>query len=293
MKINYLKSFIKIINHPLNKPNRIGAILRIIWWKSNQLFFKFSTIVQISPQRKIICTPDDSYSASIVYMSWPEYDVMNFIYNYLKKDSIYIDVGAHIGSEVLLASSKIKNGRIYAFEPTPSTFAKLMSNIFLNGLDNKLVKVLPLAISNKNGFTDLVLENESEINHLKFGNNNLKKTKLVKTAMLDWLFENEKIESIDLLKIDVEGAEPLVFGGMKNSLIEKKVKVIVFEVNKNLFKYNFNSNKLIRLLEKFEYKIYNFQPNHKLRLTNSHDFKFEETTNLVAVIENKLIKKFL
>ena len=59
----------------------------------------------------------------------------NFIWNYLRKDDVFIDIGANIGTATLEASKKIgDDGKIFSFEPNPRIFEFLRQNILLNSL---------------------------------------------------------------------------------------------------------------------------------------------------------------
>jgi len=61
----------------------------------------------------------------------------NFIWNYLKKDDVFIDIGANIGTTTLEASKKIGiDGKIFSFEPNPRIFKFLQGNILLNKCKN-------------------------------------------------------------------------------------------------------------------------------------------------------------
>lgn len=68
--------------------------------------------------------------ASIFALGFFEYKLTKFLLKNLKRGDIFIDGGAHIGYYALLASELVdKNGKVIAFEPTPSIFKILERNI--------------------------------------------------------------------------------------------------------------------------------------------------------------------
>lgn len=140
------------------------------------------------------------------------------------------DVGAHTGSWSKIAYKCFPNAKIHAFEISKTNFKSLKKN-----LKSERFKINNLGLSNKKSeiyYKDHGANSEinSIINTMNFHEKNSKYS--YKKACLisgdSYCFRN-KINKIDLLKIDVEGAEYLVISGFKKMLKEKKIKVIQFE----------------------------------------------------------------
>lgn len=153
----------------------------------------------------------------------------------LKKTSgkLFIDVGANIGYYSVLLSSRYR--KIVAIEPEPHNMEKLKRNI--QGLSNILL--LNYAISDKNGYTKLFLGDTWEDSlslsgrHSISPNHNLtypytnERSILVPTRTLESLFSN--MNRIDLIKVDVEGAEFQVFSGSEK--IMQNIKAWIIELH--------------------------------------------------------------
>ena len=78
-----------------------------------------------------------------------ETDLQAGIADLVKPGSVAYDLGANIGYiTLLLARSVGENGRVFAFEALPANQDRLMSNIQLNVLDDR-VTVMPVAVSNR------------------------------------------------------------------------------------------------------------------------------------------------
>src|SRR6185437_5163547 len=132
--------------------------------------------------------------------------------------------GANVGYFTLLASSL--NARVVAYEPTPSVFARLRENVNLNGYDAQLVNA---AVMDKPGTLSLHLSGEDPEANSLFGDD--PDCVRVPAVSLDEDLAASRIEHVDLLKIDAEGAEPFVLDGATKLLTSSKPPAIIMEVN--------------------------------------------------------------
>jgi len=159
--------------------------------------------------------------------------------NLARKSKIIVDVGAHIGKYTILADKLTKN-KVIAIEPSKENFSILKKNLLLNKCKNTLA--FNLAVTNKNKKVKLYTPDTS-------GHYTIRKIKsnsweLVSGVSLDYLLKRLKIEKVDLIKIDVEGAEADVIEGFMKYLISHKVDRLIIEISKNNFvelKRKFNS----------------------------------------------------
>lgn len=286
-----LKGLNRVFNHPLNKNKPIKTALRAIWWKCNQLFFNYSVIIPFINGTKIVCYPDSSYGSLIVYTSLVEYEEMTFTNSFLKKGDVCIDVGAHLGDFSILAASKT-GGKIFACEPTPQILDLLRENIALNSFSDRIT-IVEAAISDRIGKVSFSLTNETEVNHLMHNNTkNSKNSITVKSITLDQLAKMYKLTRINLLKVDVEGAEGLVFTGMKQLLSKGKIEAILFEVNPNLINFGSSFTSLFNLLHQHDFRVYRFNENNLLSRIDAN-WETNATENLVALHKTcRIIKKY-
>jgi FkbM family methyltransferase len=127
-----------------------------------------------------------------------------------------IDIGAGVGEEVFPVSELVgREGKIHAIEANPNTFAVLKYYCTNNGFNNTVLH--NLAITAQSG--TIFIEDDGE-----YGVQNaisLQKTDKmmeVSAMSLDDFVELNKIETVDLLKVNIEGAEQFVIKGMNRSV---------------------------------------------------------------------------
>lgn len=185
--------------------------------------------------------------------------------SFIEPDATILDVGANIGT-VSLPLSRLHNCsvKVISFEPFPHTYAILAKNI----KRNKTFNIIPMNIligeksRDSVSLTDEVMGPQEHKDRKKipkvanihtgdaihFGAIQIG-TGSVKARMIT--IDELKI-NISAMKVDVEGAEPLVFQGAKNT-IKRCMPVIVFEHNeKTLSK---NMKKILGISDKNDFNI--------------------------------------
>lgn len=128
----------------------------------------------------------------------------------LSKNPRFLDIGANIGWYSCIASS-VSEGRAqaHAFEPEPGNFALLKNNVAFNRCPN--VKCWPLAVGAFDGKAQLFLSKDNPGDH-RLASEEDRDAIAIEVARLDTLLAGSDFVP-DLVKIDVQGAEPLVFEG--------------------------------------------------------------------------------
>lgn len=129
-----------------------------------------------------------------------------------------VDVGANIGEVTRFIRPTAK--KIYAIEPSPMEFECLKENKEYNGWDN--VAIFNLAISDREGETGFSITDGN-----RTGSHLDKDGKIrVKTKRLDVFLDENGIESVDFLKLDVEGSEEII---LRSDFPASRVKVMLVE----------------------------------------------------------------
>ncbi len=121
-------------------------------------------------------------------------------------------------------------GQVFAFEPETTTFQCLLKNIQLNNLKN--VIAINQAIDSVVGNVELRVGNKSAFNniHGNLGHMDSITTQTVKATTLKQVFEEHKLTSVKLMKVDCEGSEYRIFDTLPQS-IASCIEQIAMEVH--------------------------------------------------------------
>ncbi len=143
---------------------------------------------------------------------------------------VLADIGANIGIFTTIPAGSDPKWRVVAFEPNPETHQLLVDNIALNSLTN--VSPLNVAVGAEEGVASLDVSSENAGLHSLHGTGSSRID--VRVLALDDYFPAGAARPA-VIKIDVEGYEPLVLKGMKSILAEGSVQ-LVMEFNPELLK---------------------------------------------------------
>ena len=156
-----------------------------------------------------------------------EYDRLTkkIMRRFLKNDSNCIDIGCHKGEILELILKYAPDGEHYAFEPIPLLFSKINSKY------GSKAHILPYALASQEGITNFhYVKNAPAYSGLKKRKYEVKNPDIeeikVELRRLDDIIPESP--SIDLIKIDVEGAEYGVLQGAIETLKRNK-PLVIFE----------------------------------------------------------------
>ena len=166
---------------------------------------------------KFRCKNDDRSTISEIF-------ILEIYNKYtINETDIIVDAGANIGEFTLLAASQAKKGMVYAIEPNKEANELLLANIASNNLTN--VKTFDVALDSKDGIRNFYISHGTNSNF--FYKTRDDKNILVKTITLKHFIENNAIKKIDLLKMDIEGAEFDVLMNTSKEELRKIYKIIL------------------------------------------------------------------
>jgi FkbM family methyltransferase len=170
-------------------------------------------------------------------------------YAYLpQKGDIVLDVGAGLGEETLIMADLVgNNGKVFSIEANPRVFSALEYIVKNNGLTNVLL--FNNALSDKNEMISIEDSVESADSFLANSVNNTRNSQNkmnVQALTLDSFIEGNKIEKIDLLRVNIEGAEQLMIKGMESGI--EKIKNIAISCHD--FRYHAGESDFFKTKEK-------------------------------------------
>lgn len=176
---------------------------------------------------------------------------------------VFFDVGANEGFYSVFASRRVgETGSVWAFEPSVREIERLTANVGLNGLTN--VRPVRVALADEDGDAELLIACDEHSGHNTLGQfvyeSGPDRREPVRLRRLDSLLQEGGPERLDILKIDVEGAEMRVLTGARDAL-RKFRPFILLEMNDRSLKTQGTSrDNVIRYLESHDYRLYLFDP---------------------------------
>ena len=174
-----------------------------------------------------------------------------------------LDVGANVGLTAIPLARTLKphGGKLIALEPVPSNFNRLVQSIALNDL-NGVVLPFPLALGDKEGEIEFAREskgNASTGNALPrdlVANPAGYAFSTAKITTLDAFALQNHLDSVDFVKVDIEGAEVGFLQGGE-AFLQRCRPIIFGEFNSQLMpKYGHTFLDVAAILKPWKYKIF-------------------------------------
>ncbi len=218
-----------------------------------------------------------------------ELPTVRFITRLVNKDFTFFDIGGHIGFMSVTFSKNVK--QVFTFEAEPNNYNDLLSNIKLNGIQN----IFPnnVAVTNENKKLSFFLgEGKNSGIHSTIYNDSLSQKEIqVNGITIDSFIEEKNISKVDLIKIDIEGAEMNALIGMKKLLVRDQPILIIELVaaHQNLNCISIKTFK--QFLAQFGYQSYKISKSGLLIKSTVDEFHLAE--NIVFASENKIPSKLL
>jgi len=181
--------------------------------------------VEVERGVNLLLDPADYIPRTILISGSWQPKVGETISKWLTEDSVMLDVGAHIGYFTLKAGAIVgKEGKVIAFEPNPKTLKNLRSNIAASGATNIIVQ--PIACTD---YEQIITLHDSTAG----GNSGLSSflpttgqesysevlpSYSVRGRPIDDVVRELGLTRVDVVKVDVEGAETMVIRGARETL---------------------------------------------------------------------------
>jgi len=175
----------------------------------------------------------------------------------IKKDDVCLDIGANIGIYSVIMGKMAPDGKVIAFEPVRLNRCMLELNLALNMVENvqindfvvsDTVKMIRFSVSTDSAYSSIVsTKRKSEAKAID-----------IQSKTLDVLFY-ETGTKIDVVKLDVEGAELLVLNGAQKIFSDRRYKPRVFliELNQqNQAVYDYKPEDVVNFMESHGYSTF-------------------------------------
>jgi FkbM family methyltransferase len=234
--------------------------------------------------QRIVVDPCDSVGREVLLHGCYEPETVALLSALLSEGMTYVDVGANIGHHALIAAARVGDrGAIHAFEPTPATFEELRRNMSRNG--HRGVTCNNCALGDQVGTAQFYLADISECAANSLGRTVHVTDRQVSVSLrtLDDYAVAAAIDRLDVLKIDVEGAEMLVLRGAERTIREFQ-PVIVLEFSKHTAAFGYEAEELAHTLRNLQYELFTVGAMPLPRHSHSDELYY----NVLAVPANRV-----
>ncbi len=227
------------------------------------------TLVRLA-SGEYICVDTSTFEALGYILGWQhEADVIRVFRTFLTQRSVVLDIGANFGLYTALSASIVRNsGRLYAFEGNPQVFECLQRTIVANHLYfNPNIVAANVLVSDQSGrgllHYSAHLPSGGTMSDVKFAEGSQRTIEIDMTTIDDFLPSDLQV---NLVKIDVEGHEPLVLRGMEKTIARSPNIRLIIEFADNLLARTVNARDFGDYIRSLGFAICRVLPNFKIRL---------------------------
>jgi FkbM family methyltransferase len=211
-----------------------NAVFRRVWSGGHVIDVQGNKMyIDVNDHRPSMRKTFQAYCMNLVH----EEETTTLFKKFVREGDVVLDLGANIGYFTILASKLVgPRGKVYSFEPEPTNFQYLSKNIELNGYANAFA--FQKAVSDRPGTTQLfvcsydsghhTINQYDGISAYRRGRKSEMRSIEIDTVSIDD-FLRDKTDRVDIIKMDVEGAEALALSGMKETLTRNRAIKVFLE----------------------------------------------------------------
>ena len=185
-----------------------------------------------------------------------EADETRFFVEQIRPTDVCFDVGGNVGYFSLLMSRLASDGSVHVFEPIPINAALIAANAALNGFEN--LHLTNAAVGDHEGSVHFSVSVDSAYSSMH-ATGRLAEEKSIHVPMitLDDYLSATSLNRIDVMKVDVEGAEDLVVRGGSGFLgdLNRRPRIVLMELfDGNLSSFDASVSSVIERMVSFGYQ---------------------------------------
>jgi FkbM family methyltransferase len=245
-----------ILRHPLNRGRPVRALSKFVGWQMrSRLASQFA--VPFVDDTRLVVQRGMSGATGNIYCGLSDFEEMAFVLHALRAGDLFFDIGANVGSYTVLAAGGA-GAKCLAFEPIPSTFKQLQTNIVLNDLGDR-VTAHCVALGATVGSVPFTSQCDT-VNHALAEWETMDHAVHVPLRPLDGFWPAEP-PALALLKIDVEGLEVEVIKGAVDVIQHPSVKAVIMELlNGAATRYGYDDWALHDWMLRLGFRLHRYEP---------------------------------
>ena len=166
-----------------------------------------------------------------IYLGCYERKETQLVRRQLKRGMTFLDVGANVGYFSLLAASIVgESGRVLSIEPLPDLYQILKETIDRNHIKN--IELLRIGLDDSDHVGVIYRPPESQHNNSPSVFGSEEGTPVdISFKRLDNTLQEQNIETVDVMKVDVEGMEARTLAGASEAMTHRRIKAVLMEFN--------------------------------------------------------------
>jgi FkbM family methyltransferase len=212
---------------------------------------------------KLFLYPGNETSRSVFVTGRYEPNEFFLLQRVIKPGMTFIDAGANMGLYSIFAARRVgARGKVLALEPSGREFEILQRNVKLNLLTN--VITIRKAVSDRASEVELSVAPLEKSGHNTLGafgyDTPLAHRERVQAERLDDIVYGEGLARVDVIKMDIEGAEMAALRGAVETLRQFKPVLILELSDRSLQHQGTGSGEVLAWLEQQGYRVFCFDP---------------------------------
>ena len=239
-----------IVEHPLNRNDRLRAMVRYLGWNIGRRLVDAEYVIRLAGDAELIVSNAENYSTLAYTQRLWDWADMLLLLHLLRPDDLFVDVGANVGAYTVLVG-RLTNATVVAVEPVPETYRKLLRNIRLNDLAG-VATAVHAGLAAKAGVLRFTT-GRGGLNHVATDDSGIE----VPVTTVDALMQGR---SPVALKMDVEGYETLVLEGGPESFGKPELQVVVVELNGSGARYGYSDADVHATLCRYGFLPHDYDP---------------------------------
>jgi FkbM family methyltransferase len=213
-----------------------------------------SVVVDFVNDTRLIVGPGMAEANGSICAGLHEFEDMSFVLHVLRKDDVFVDVGANIGAYTVLAGAAA-GARCFSIEPVPATFSYLIDNINLNQIGEN-VRAFNVGAGQENEVLSFTRRLDT-VNHVATDSDGDVDTVEVPVRPLDDIVGDSEPLCI---KIDVEGFEMAIVEGARDTFSKRSLLAVIMEMNGSEERYGFDELALHKSMLEFGFRPFSYCP---------------------------------
>jgi len=249
-----------------------------------------AVITRLGRNLRVRVYPHDVIGEGIYVQGCSETSTWKFVERFLQPGMVFFDLGANLGQYSLLGATRVgPTGSVHSFEPSERMHAELQFNVGLNDL-HCICRLNRAAVSDTAGTARLSKYAPGGEVYASLGTQQWARNarvighEEVRTVTLDKYVSEHGIGRVDLIKMDIEGAELLALRGACHLLQGPCSPTIVFEIaDVNTEGFGYRAADIVNYLKERGYSVCHLRENGSIGGAIDETIAHFHGENLIAV----------